>query len=310
MPKICLILSIIIVILLGILYWLNITAKVANVEPYNNIGDNEHMREQRRSVEYLESKYQPTLIDKIQIDAYDPFVFADDKTIYNDQKNTSDPVEGDYELNDVVTDIINENNERIDWKNVYVNQNSKMFTVIQNPTTSIAKLFGRKGILDSDFKEDICTKYAGDYDTIDKKCNKLSSKNCKIPDCCVLLNGTKCVAGNIDGPIFLTENGKDIDQLYYLHKDQCFGNCQTANSYAAACDDYSKDSTGISKECMLQMFKNYGCPNPNPYSLINDIMVKNYSKTTKEYVEKYIHTAMENMAANYDDESKALCEGE
>jgi hypothetical protein len=279
------------------------------VETYTNIGDDEHMREQKSTVEYLESKESPTLIDEIKIKAYDPSVFFGDKTIYNDQKNTFDPVEGDYELNEIATDIMNENNNKIDWRHVYVNDSSKVFAVIPNPSTSIDDLYGHKGLLNSDFKEDICTKYIGDLKTINKKCKQLSATNCKIPDCCVLLNGTKCVSGNINGPTFLTENGKSVDQLYFYHKDKCYGNCETSDTYADACGNYSKDSTGISKECMIQMFNNYGCPNPKPDSLINDQMVKDYKNTTMEYVGKYIKTAMDIMTKNYNNESDALCTG-
>jgi hypothetical protein len=307
MPNICLILSIINVILLGILYWLH---RSTTYETYTNIGDDEHMREQKSTVEYLELNEFPKLIDKIKIKAYDPSVFKNDKTIYNDQKNTFDPVQGDYELNDIAADIMNKNNNKIDWRHVYVNDSSEVFAVIPNPSTSIDKLYGRKGVLNSDFKEDICAKYQGDFNTINKKCNKLSATNCKLMDCCVLLNGKKCVAGDVNGPTFLTENGKSVDQLYFYYKDKCYGHCETADTYADACGDYTKYSTGISKKCMIQMFNNYGCPNPNPDSLINDVMVKDYSQTTMEYVEKYIKTATDVMAKNYNKESDALCTGE
>jgi hypothetical protein len=268
------------------------------------------MREQKSTVEYLELNEFPKLIDKIKIKAYDPSVFKNDKTIYNDQKNTFDPVQGDYELNDIAADIMNKNNNKIDWRHVYVNDSSEVFAVIPNPSTSIDKLYGRKGVLNSDFKEDICAKYQGDFNTINKKCNKLSATNCKLMDCCVLLNGKKCVAGDVNGPTFLTENGKSVDQLYFYYKDKCYGHCETADTYADACGDYTKYSTGISKKCMIQMFNNYGCPNPNPDSLINDVMVKDYSQTTMEYVEKYIKTATDVMAKNYNKESDALCTGE
>ena len=130
-----------------------------------------------------------------------------------------------------------------------------------------------------------------------------------MTDCCVLLNGTKCVAGNINGPTYLTENGKEIDQLYFYYKDICYGNCESSDAYAAACGNYSKNSTGISKECMIKMFNNYGCTNPNPNSLINDQMVKDYSQTTMEYVDNYIKKAIDTMASNYNTESALLCDG-
>jgi hypothetical protein len=306
MPNICLILSIINVILIGILYWLH---KTTIVETYNNVGDDEHMREQKATIEYLELKENPSVVDKIQMKAYNPAVFEKDKTIYNNQKNSLDLLEGDYLLNDVATDIVNQNNDHIDWKNVYVNDNSDIFAIIKNPNTSIDKLYGNKGLLNSDFKEDICTKYVGNNETINKKCNQLSATNCKIPDCCVLLNGNKCVAGNINGPTFLTENGKKVDQLYFYFKEKCYGHCETADTYAAACGNYTKYSTGISKDCMIKMFNNYGCPNPKPDSLINDPMVKKYSATTMEYVDNYIKTAVNVIDKTNSKEADTLCLG-
>jgi hypothetical protein len=279
------------------------------VEPYTNVGDDEHMRRQKSTVEYLELKESPTVIDKIKMKSYNSAVFENDKTIYNNQKNTLDPVEGDYELNDVANDIMNENNNKIDWRNVFVNNDSKIFAVIPNPSTSIDELYGRKGFLNSEFKEDICTKYIGNMNAIDQKCRQLSATNCKIPDCCVLLNGTKCVSGDIHGPTFLTENGKKVDQLYFYHKDKCYGHCGTADTYADACGDYSKDSTGISKKCMIQMFNNNNCPNPDPKKLINDDMVKDFKDTTMEYVATYIKTAIDVMTKNKNKESDALCTG-
>ena len=306
MPNLCLILTIINIILIGILYWLH---RTTIVETYNNVGDDEHMRKQKATVEYLELKENPSVVDKIQMAAYDPLVIAHDKTIYNNQKNSLNLLEGDYALNDVATDIMNQNTDQIDWKNVYVDDTFNVFAVIKNPSSSIEELYGHKGLLNSDFKEDICTKYQGDFETINKKCRQLSATNCKIPECCVLLNGTKCVAGNINGPTFLTKDGKKADQLYFYYKEQCYGNCESADNYAKACGNYYKDSTGISKDCMIQMFNNYGCSNPKPDSLINDQMVKDYKDTTMEYVDNYIKTAINVISKTNGAEVKTLCNG-
>ena len=306
MPIVCLILIIINLILLGVLYWLR---RTTIYETYTNVGDDEHMRNQKPTIEYIDLKENKSLIDRIQMNAYDPTVFENDKTIYNYQKNIGNQIEGDYTIDDIATDIMNKNTDEINWPRVYVNDSSTLFAVIPNPSISIENLYGKKGILNSDFKEDICAKYHGNSNNINKQCNKLSPTNCKLMDCCVLLNGKKCVAGNVNGPTYLTENGKEIDQLYFHYKDTCYGDCSTADSYETACGNYSKDSTGISKECMIKMFNNYGCPNPSPNSLINDNMVKDYSQTTMEYVDNYIKTAIDTMANNYNADSALLCEG-
>ena len=56
-------------------------------------------------------------------------------------------------------------------------------------------------------------------------CKSFSHETCKISDFCVLLNGEKCVGGNVNGPTFLTEQGKDVDLHYYIHKNKCRGEC-------------------------------------------------------------------------------------
>jgi hypothetical protein len=58
-------------------------------------------------------------------------------------------------------------------------------------------------------------------------CKSFSNDACKQSSFCVLLNGSKCVGGNSNGPTFLTENGKDIDFTHYIHKDTCKGQCPT-----------------------------------------------------------------------------------
>tara|TARA_Y100001935_G_C17311202_1_gene516412 strand:- start:1226 stop:1732 length:507 start_codon:yes stop_codon:yes gene_type:complete len=65
----------------------------------------------------------------------------------------------------------------------------------------------------------------------DKKCRDLlSKKNCTLTDCCVLLDGDKCVGGSSAGPTYLTLEGKNIEFDYYNFKDKsgsvsCKGKC-------------------------------------------------------------------------------------
>ena len=51
---------------------------------------------------------------------------------------------------------------------------------------------------------------SADPPTLEKKCNKLSKKNCKYMSCCGLLNKTTCVAGNNSGPNYQSKDGKPI----------------------------------------------------------------------------------------------------
>jgi hypothetical protein len=61
---------------------------------------------------------------------------------------------------------------------------------------------------------------------IESKCSKLTVNNCKLANCCVLLNGKKCVSGSNTGPTFLTDD-KNNDIIFdnYYHKDKCYGKC-------------------------------------------------------------------------------------
>jgi hypothetical protein len=314
----CLILGLINIILLGILYWLHRSVKETyNIsEPYNiretytNLGDNQHMRAQTATIDYLESSKNLSLSDTIQLMNYDPSILANDKTIYVKEKNTLARQEGDYTLNDIATDIMNESNAQIDWPNAYIDDSSSpILAVLSNENSSIDDVYGKKGVLSSDFKKDICKKYLSNNKKKHEYCQKLSAENCKLMDCCILLNGTKCIAGSMSGPVFLTEGGLTVDQNYFYFKDKCYGNCESADSFATACGNYTSNSTGVSKECMIKMFNNYGCPNPSPNALINDLMVSDYSKTTKQYVDNYIKTAVDVLNSTDTAESNALCNG-
>lgn len=57
-------------------------------------------------------------------------------------------------------------------------------------------------------------------------CKSFSNDTCKISDFCVLVNGDKCLGGSLSGPTFLTEQGKDLDVNYYIHKEKCHGECK------------------------------------------------------------------------------------
>lgn len=59
------------------------------------------------------------------------------------------------------------------------------------------------------------------------KCNALDTNVCGSTDCCVLLGGSKCVAGNKNGPS-IKSNYSDItivNRDYYYYHGDCFGHC-------------------------------------------------------------------------------------
>jgi hypothetical protein len=152
----------------------------------------------------------------------------DQKTIFLAKKNSLEPITGDYEVKALTTDLMNNNPyQQIDWRNVYVFGKPHQLKVKPKPKPLIilSDACSTLGSLNSDFKEDICTKYAGDAVTIDQKCQDLSAKNCTIPRCCVLLDGKRCMAGDANGPTFLTQEGESLDYAYYHLKDKCYGDC-------------------------------------------------------------------------------------
>lgn len=64
-------------------------------------------------------------------------------------------------------------------------------------------------------------------DTIQEKCSKLDDYTCTNTSCCVLLGGTKCVAGDERGPTFDNYyNDVELnsrDRYYYM--GNCYGDC-------------------------------------------------------------------------------------
>ena len=67
---------------------------------------------------------------------------------------------------------------------------------------------------------DFCTTHKGSSNTLVKSCGKLTNKNCNLTSCCVLLNGSKCVPGNEDGPTYKTLKGQPIEIDYYYYQNK------------------------------------------------------------------------------------------
>jgi hypothetical protein len=293
---------------------------------YASPGDIAQMRSRQSSASYLATKENPSLVDTINITTYNPTVFSSDRLINIGDPNTTglnrSILNGaNFNLNDVATDILNDNHGDIKWDKVIidtVNTSGNTINVVKSPIPKsriIDDACSSKGFLNSSFKEDICTVYAGDYNALNEKCQELSPENCSIPSCCVLINGNTCSAGNVGGPTYLTRNGESVDYTYYYYKKKCYGTgCDMAKQYEAACNKYGENTTGVSKQCMIKMFNIHGCPNSAPNDLINSSMVQSYSLSSKKYVNDYIKNAVStlkfNIAQTDDPESKRLCFGE
>lgn len=57
------------------------------------------------------------------------------------------------------------------------------------------------------------------------QCSLLTAENCNATDCCIWVNGTKCVAGDANGPMEM-----NLDAKYYSHKYQCYGDCASSGT--------------------------------------------------------------------------------
>ena len=172
-----------------------------------------------------------------------------------------------------------------------------------------------QSLLSSDYKEDVCKTYMGDFKNINEKCNALANNNCTILPCCVLLNGNKCVAGNVHGPTYLTDQGNTIDYNYYIHKGKIYPenyNYTQTGNYLKTCGMYAKNSTNISRACMVQLFNDAGCPNSSPAALINPSAVHQYSNQSKAYIENDLKNAvalLHKKIKKGDNDSRILCNG-
>jgi len=72
-----------------------------------------------------------------------------------------------------------------------------------------------------------CKQYANDDQTRNAKCTSLTPETCASTECCVLVGGTKCVAGDSGGPtiksVFSDVTIPNRDYWYYQGK--CVGHC-------------------------------------------------------------------------------------
>lgn len=72
-------------------------------------------------------------------------------------------------------------------------------------------------------EDSLCSLYSSQPKELNDKCGSLTEKNCNSTSCCLWLNGSSCVAGNVNGPTFRSKNGKDIDVKYYSYKNKLTG---------------------------------------------------------------------------------------
>ena len=72
-----------------------------------------------------------------------------------------------------------------------------------------------------------CEYYKNSPIQLEEVCNATTPDKCASMSCCVLLGGSKCVAGNESGPI-MKSNYADIfikNRDFYYYNGKCYGNC-------------------------------------------------------------------------------------
>jgi hypothetical protein len=76
-------------------------------------------------------------------------------------------------------------------------------------------------------KSGFCETYDIDKQGVEEKCNKLDVNTCASTKCCVLLGGSKCVAGNENGPVMKANYSDPFieNKDYYYYNGKCYGYC-------------------------------------------------------------------------------------
>jgi len=159
----------------------------------------------------------------------------------------------------------------IDQINDMVTKEAGVFTTTTAPvdlntvidTTERDKYPGKSFFTGSKFSAGFCPNNSDR--TKGDQCKLLTTENCNQTDCCIVLNGSKCVSGNADGPdVKVDDKGRDIDYAYYSYKNECYGSCGKGLAGTAnPCSGYSDEDTGISEACINRYWKGSTCPNPN-----------------------------------------------
>jgi hypothetical protein len=125
--------------------------------------------------------------------------------------------------------IFNQLNELV-VKEVSFSRDKEDSIVFQDKNTPVQNTVNLSPLMDTTFfkgvkfSDSFCEMYNSTNKTeLNEKCSILAPESCNSTDCCVLVDGKKCVAGNENGPYMISNNTTDYD--YYLHKYNCYGDC-------------------------------------------------------------------------------------
>lgn len=128
-----------------------------------------------------------------------------------------------------MTSIFDQLNELVD-KEVSFSKAKADLIVFEDTNSPVENTVNLSPLMDTTFfkgvkfSDSFCEMYNSTNKTeLNDKCSTLAPESCNSTDCCVLVDGKKCVAGNENGPYMISNNTTDYD--YYLHKYNCYGDC-------------------------------------------------------------------------------------
>ncbi len=153
--------------------------------------------------------------------------------------------------------------------------NTSVVNTVQPSLTPLTFFTGNK------FGDAFCEIYGGNPVNLTNKCSTLTSESCNATNCCIWVNGKKCIAGNEKGPTIPMGSSATVDADYYSYKYQCYGNCNSptivppsktissgaaavAGAVAGAVEDIGEcmiddRSTNVTPECVNQAWSQLGC---------------------------------------------------
>lgn len=97
--------------------------------------------------------------------------------------------------------------------------------IFMNKSTNLSQV---TTIQDTPYKNaGFCSEQANFPLVKESKCNALSNETCASTECCVLLGGEKCVAGNEQGPLIQTNYSNFLikNRDFYYYQGKCYGYC-------------------------------------------------------------------------------------
>lgn len=177
-------------------------------------------------------------------------------------------------LDDLITTFKGESKSILDKDS---EETSDIFNKSELINTTPKSYPGKTFFHNDEIHNGFCEKYESTND-INAKCNQLTSTNCNLTNCCTLINGKKCVSGDINGPKL-----NDMDYNFYLHKNICYGNCKgTQTRVNDSCSLFENYDSNISNECINKLWKNTGCINK---SYVTNELIDSYKDHTKQEIQ-------------------------